>query len=217
MTRQKLFGWLGAVAVAATMTAACSQTDPGITTAVKSKFAADDVVKANRIDVDTKDKVVTLKGEVQSAAARTRAVELAKATEGVRDVVDSLTVVPEAAATSGRDVGDAARDAARDAREAGREATKDAKEAGREASKDARQAGRDTGNIMGDAGITTAVKTKMLADTAVSGLKIDVDTKDGVVTLIGNVGSTAEKRRAVEIARGTDGVKSVKDQLKIVK
>ena len=121
MTRQKLFGWLGAVAVAATMTAGCSQTDPGITTAVKSKFASDDVVKANRIDVDTKDKVVTLKGEVQSAAARARAVELAKSTEGVRDVVDSLTIVPEAAATSGR-AEDEAREAARDTKEAGREA-----------------------------------------------------------------------------------------------
>ena len=187
MTRQKLFGWLGAVAVAATMTAGCSQTDPGITTAVKSKFAADDVVKANRIDVDTKDKVVTLKGEVQSAAARTRAVEIAKSTEGVRDVVDTLTVVPEAAATSGR-----AEDAAR-------------------------EAAHDSGALMGDAGITTAVKTKMLADSTVSGLNIDVDTKDGIVTLKGDVKSAAEKRRAVEIAKTTDHVKSVKDQLKIVK
>lgn len=194
MTRQKLFGWLAAVAVAATMTAGCSQTDPGITTAVKSKFASDDVVKANRIDVDTKDKVVTLKGEVQSAAARTRAVEIAKSTEGVRDVVDSLTVVPEAAATSGR-----------------------AEDSAREAARDARDAGHETGALMGDAGITTAVKTKMLADSTVSGLNIDVDTKDGVVTLIGDVKSAAEKRRAVEIAKTTDHVKSVKDQLKIVK
>ncbi|HET7219104.1 MAG TPA: BON domain-containing protein [Vicinamibacterales bacterium] len=176
------------------MAAGCSQTDPGITTAVKSKFAADDTVKANRIDVDTKDKVVTLKGEVQSAAARARAVELAKSTEGVRDVVDSMTVVPEAAATSGRTA-----------------------EAAREASRDAREAGRETGAVMGDAGITAAVKSKMLADTTVSGLKIDVDTKDGIVTLTGDVKSAAEKRRAVEIAKETDNVKSVKDQLKIVK
>ena len=66
------------------------------------------------------------------------------------------------------------------------------------------------------ASITAAVKTKMLADSTVSGLKIDVDTQDGVVALIGNVGSAAEKRRALEIARETDGVKSVKDELKIV-
>jgi hyperosmotically inducible periplasmic protein len=187
MTRQKLVGWLGAVAVAATMAAGCSQTDPGITTAVKSKFAADDTVKANRIDVDTKDKVVTLKGEVQSAAARERAVELAKSTAGVRDVVDTLTVVPEATATSGR------------------------------APDTAREAARDTAAVTGDAGITTAVKSKMLADSTVSGLNIDVDTKDGIVTLTGNVKSAAEKRRAVEIAKQTDHVKSVKDQLKIAK
>ena len=76
------------------MTAACSQSDAGITTAVKSKFAADDTVKAYRIDVDTKDKVVTLKGDVETAAARERAVEIARATEGVRDVVDALVLAP---------------------------------------------------------------------------------------------------------------------------
>ena len=52
--------------MAAMMTAACSQSDAGITTAVKSKLAADDTVKAYRIDVDTKDKVVTLKGNVDT-------------------------------------------------------------------------------------------------------------------------------------------------------
>ncbi len=43
------------------------------------------------------------------------------------------------------------------------------------------------GEVTGDAAITTAVKTKFLADTHVSGLKIDVDTMNGVVTLTGNV------------------------------
>ncbi len=71
--------------------------------------------------------------------------------------------------------------------------------------------------MIGDAGITAAIKAKMLADTTVSGLKIDVDTKDGVVALIGNVRSATEKRRALEIARETDGVKSVRDDLKIAK
>ena len=70
---------------------------------------------------------------------------------------------------------------------------------------------------MGDAGITTAVKSKMLADSTVGGLDINVDTTDAVVTLTGEVASAAEKRKAVEIARETDGVKSVKDNLKIVK
>ena len=101
MTRQKLFGWISAVAVAATMTAACGQTDPGITTAVKTKLAADDTVRATDINVDTKNGVVTLKGEVPSAAAKTRAIELAKATDGVRDVVDAIAVTPAATPTRG--------------------------------------------------------------------------------------------------------------------
>jgi osmotically-inducible protein OsmY len=204
MAGKKFFGLLSAMALAASMSAACAQSDAGVTTAVKSKLVADETVKAYKIDVDTKNRVVTLKGEVDSEVARSRAVELAKSTEGVRDVVDSMVVAPGPAPTSG--VGEAAREAGRDAKDAARDAGQAAKDAG-----------RDAGNVLGDAGITSAVKTKMLADTDVSGLKIDVDTKDGVVTLSGNVSTATEKRRAVEIARETKGVKTVKDQLKIVK
>jgi hyperosmotically inducible periplasmic protein len=215
MTRQKFFGFLSAVAIATTMSAACAQSDAGVTTAVKSKLVADDTVKAYKIDVDTKDRVVTLKGQVDSEIARARAVELAKATNGVRDVVDSMVVAPAPAPTTG--VGEAAREAGRDLKEAARDAGQAAKEAGRDVKDAAKESGREAGNLLGDAGITTAVKTKLLADTDVSGLKIDVDTKDGVVALSGNVNTPAEKRRAIEIARETKGVKSVKDQLKIVK
>ena len=73
------------------------------------------------------------------------------------------------------------------------------------------------GSAVGDAALTTKVKTKFLADTAISGLKIDVDTKDDVVTLSGTVPSAAEKRKAVEVAKATDGVKSVIDNLKVGK
>jgi hyperosmotically inducible protein len=59
------------------------------------------------------------------------------------------------------------------------------------------------------------VKSKLLADTHTSGLKIDVDTKEKVVTLSGNVKSQAEKAQAVQIARNTEGVKSVNDKLTI--
>jgi osmotically-inducible protein OsmY len=59
------------------------------------------------------------------------------------------------------------------------------------------------------------VKTKFLADERVSGLKIDVDSNNGVVTLTGTVATAAEKNAAVAIAKGTDGVKSVVDRLKV--
>jgi hyperosmotically inducible periplasmic protein len=184
----------GAIALAASLTFACAQSDPGITTAVKSKMAADDTVKSYRIDVDTKDRVVTLSGAVDTPDARTRAVEIARGTEGVRDVVDQLVVSPGATPTTGVDD---------PLQERGREAT-------REATDEATPA-------MGDAGITTTVKTKFLGDTGVAGLQIDVDTRDGVVTLTGTVPTAAEKRRAVELAKATDGVKSVVDRLKVGK
>jgi osmotically-inducible protein OsmY len=94
-------GSLLGIAVFALSMTACSKSDPGITTAVKTKLAADDTVKAYKIDVDTKDAIVTLTGSVDNAEAKTRAVELARATKGVTSVVDQLSVAPAAVATSG--------------------------------------------------------------------------------------------------------------------
>ena len=98
--RKRLTGLFGAVATAL-FVVACAQTDTGITSKVKSKFASDDVVKAYQIDVDTKDAVVTLSGQVQNPTAKERAVTLARATEGVRDVVDNLKVGEGSAALPG--------------------------------------------------------------------------------------------------------------------
>lgn len=94
-------GALSAVVLA--LTVACSQSDAGITTAVKSKLAADDMVKAYKVDVDTENKVVTLSGDVETAAQREHAIMIARSTEGVTDVIDRLRVTPTAA-TSGVDV-----------------------------------------------------------------------------------------------------------------
>ncbi|MGE0443881.1 MAG: BON domain-containing protein [Vicinamibacterales bacterium] len=91
---------LAGLVCAAALAVACSQTDAGLTTKVQSQFAADDVVKAYQIDVDTDGSVVTLRGEVDSPAAKMRAVEIASATEGVSNVVDEL-VVTATEATSG--------------------------------------------------------------------------------------------------------------------
>jgi hyperosmotically inducible protein len=63
-----------------------------VTAKIKSKMALDDTVKALDIDVDTANGVVTLTGTVHSQAERTRAVQLARETEGVTSVNDRLTV-----------------------------------------------------------------------------------------------------------------------------
>ena len=67
-------------------------TDATITAAVKMKFAADKTVDASKIDVDTKDNLVTLTGTVHSKAAADKAVTLAKSVEGVKGVTPQLTI-----------------------------------------------------------------------------------------------------------------------------
>jgi osmotically-inducible protein OsmY len=195
-------------------TIACAQSDPGVTTAVKSKLAADDTVKAYQIDVDTNDRVVTLSGTVETPAAKEHAVMIARQTEGVRDVVDRIAVDPGAAATTG-DLREGANEAGREVRERAREAADTAEDLGRDAQAKAGEAADRAGAVLTDAAVTSTVKAKFLADPAVSGLKIDVDTKEGVVTLNGMVATKAEADRAMSLARESDGVKRVVSNLRM--
>jgi osmotically-inducible protein OsmY len=76
--------------------------------------------------------------------------------------------------------------------------------------------GKTVGETIDDTTITTRVKTAMLNDPAVGGLRIDVDTFKGVVTLSGRVKSAAEKQQAVTLARRVSGVTEVKDSLQVI-
>ena len=67
-------------------------TDGWITTKVKAKFSDETTLNGSSINVDTSDHVVTLSGAVKSGAAKTRAVEIAEGTEGVKRVVNQLIV-----------------------------------------------------------------------------------------------------------------------------
>jgi osmotically-inducible protein OsmY len=75
--------------------------------------------------------------------------------------------------------------------------------------------GKSVGETVDDAGITAQVKTALLNDPEVSGLKIDVDTSKGLVTLSGLVKSKAEESKAIAIARKVDGVRDVKSTLQV--
>ncbi len=70
-------------------------TDAWITTKVKSKLAGDPQVNPFNIDVDTKNRVVTLKGTVESETARTEAEKHATDTKAVRNVVNEIVVEAE--------------------------------------------------------------------------------------------------------------------------
>jgi hyperosmotically inducible protein len=63
-----------------------------LTGKIKTKMTLDDTIKGSSINVDTADGVVTLTGTVASEAQRTRALQLARETAGVKSVVDRLAV-----------------------------------------------------------------------------------------------------------------------------
>jgi len=68
------------------------------------------------------------------------------------------------------------------------------------------------------AALTTKVKTALASDAGLSTMtNIDVDSKDGVVTLKGKVDSADLKKKAGDIAKKVGGVKSVKNELKVEK
>jgi hyperosmotically inducible protein len=67
-------------------------TDSWISSRIKTRYTAEDSLRASDIHVAAKDHIVTLTGTVVSDAARTKAVSLAKDVEGVNNVVDKLTI-----------------------------------------------------------------------------------------------------------------------------
>jgi hyperosmotically inducible periplasmic protein len=66
--------------------------DSTLTARIKSKMALDDTVDAAAINVDTVGSTVTLSGTVRSEAERTKALQLARETNGVTSVTDRLVV-----------------------------------------------------------------------------------------------------------------------------
>jgi len=70
-------------------------TDAWITTRVHERFVSEDLLKDSDINVDTSKHVVTLKGTVIGQAGRNRATTVARGTEGVRRVVNRLTIGPK--------------------------------------------------------------------------------------------------------------------------
>lgn len=66
--------------------------DSAITAKVKAAILAEPGLKSLQINVDTKDATVTLSGSVDSDMLRDRAKQIALSTEGVRDVVDNLSI-----------------------------------------------------------------------------------------------------------------------------
>ena len=99
------------------------------------------------------------------------------------------------------------------------QAAQDAKQKMESAAQEAGQASRnataDAAALMDDAGITTKVNAGLAQDPDLSAIKIDVDTRAGVVTLNGPVKSEQARDRASQIAQAVPGVTSVDNNLTI--
>ena len=166
---------------------------------VHSEFVNEDVLDGSNIDVDVKNGVVTLQGTVPSAAARARALELARKNDGVKGVVDQLTLAPAREGKIDR-------------------AAEKTERAGEKAVDKTASATRRTGRAVNDGWIKSKIYAQYMADwnTVLDDSDIDVDVDRGAVTLNGSVKSMDAKTKAVSIAKATDGVKSVRDNLKII-
>jgi osmotically-inducible protein OsmY len=72
------------------------------------------------------------------------------------------------------------------------------------------------GQSLEDAWIHTKIVAKLIGDSATPERKINVDVVDGAVTLRGQVDTAEAKAEAERVAKETDGVKKVTNQLKVV-
>lgn len=176
--------------------------DAWITTQVRAKFFLDPDIKGRNISVDTASGIVTLRGDVHSTAEHNQAVAKAKATEGVKQVIDRLAVTP----------GD--RPLTADIRDKAAAALPHDKE---QAKAQARTAAERVGKEISDTWVTTQVQGMYFLDREVKGMQIDVTTTGGIVTLSGRVDTEAVRQKAVADARSVEGVKQVLDKLTVKK
>ena len=72
-----------------------------------------------------------------------------------------------------------------------------------------------TGEYIDDTAITTKVKAEVFNEPSLKSAEINVETFKGVVQLSGFVRSQADINKAVEVARGVKGVKSVKNDMRV--
>ena len=90
----------------------------------------------------------------------------------------------------------------------------------------ARQAGAEIGEkvavgankaerALSNVGLSAKIKSKMALDDTIKASRIGVSASGTVVTLTGSVDTIAQKARAVQLARETDGVTSVVDRLRV--
>jgi hyperosmotically inducible protein len=178
----------------ATSTPQPKMSDSDLKTAIKTRLDSDAQLKAADIGVsaDADENKATLSGTVESQALRTRALELARAAHPNLIITDKIDVKP-------REI----------------ERKDYTEENAREARERAKAGGETIGSSLDDAWIHTKLVAKLIGNSTTPERKINVDVVNNVVTLRGTVNSSEQKAEAERVAKATEGVKSVKNMLKV--
>ncbi len=174
--------------------AAPRMTNDELDRTVTAKINSDAVLAPYSLDVDADadKKAVTLSGKVPTESLRMKAVNAAKAVDAGLVITDKIDVKP-----GDVDRKDYNEDMAREARDR------------------AAKSSESIGSTVDDAWIHTKIRSKLVGEGEFPGGSLNVDVANNVVTLRGTVATRADKTKAEQVAKGTDGVKSVKNLLVI--
>lgn len=174
--------------------------DTQLEEAIKAKLNSDAQLSAIglRVSADADRNEATLSGTVETQDMRTKAVQLAQTAHTGLVVTDKIDVEPKA-----------------EPKEVSRESYTE--QMAREARERAAKSGDSIGASLDDAWIHTKIVAKLIGNSDTPQRKINVDVNNNVVTLRGTVDTAEEKTKAEQVAKGTDGVKQVINQLKVGK
>lgn len=161
---------------------------------VKAKFNTDSQLDAANLNVaaNVDRNEITLSGTVESEALRTKAVELAKSAHAGLIITTQIDVKPSEISR-----------------------TAYTKERAREERDKAKERGETIGDSLDDGWIHTKIVAQLIGNSTTPERKINVDVTNNVVTLRGTVETTEQKTEAERVAKNTEGVKSVSNQLKV--
>jgi hyperosmotically inducible protein len=169
-------------------------TDSDLENTIKAKLNSNAQLRDANLDVDANvdRNEVTLSGKVGSQELRSKAVELARSAQTGITVNDKIDVIPQ-------------------------ETTRESytEEQAREERTKARERGETVGATLDDAWIHSKLVAKFIADPDTPQRKINIDVSNNVVTLRGTVETPEAKAEAERIAKETEGVKRVVNQLKV--
>jgi hyperosmotically inducible periplasmic protein len=177
--------------VAAKQEEAVQVTNDALEERITKKLDADPSLESSSISVKSVNKgVVLLSGTAKTLTAHLRAIEEVAAMPGVRRVASEVQS-PDTLADA----------------EIWREPAAKGKEPSEK---------YGMGEAARDLWITSATKMSLLADSRTPALDINVDSREGVVTLFGIVSSPEAKAAAEEDALGVSGVERVENELEVV-